>query len=314
MKNNEIIILAVVVFFSLVTYYLVEPYAHHVLHKHVDSENFEYVDLPLVTKTGDATRGEALVMGAGACVGCHSIESIGMTSTMEPQDAAAAYGVNPPDLSNVGVVYDDKFLADLIKNPAHALKVEHVFYEGGKTHPMSSFYGAGGDVDQEIADMVAYLKSISVKQENLTPKMAYENACGRCHAVEYENWTQMGTKPTFKHKKDELAYDIKVLEYEDSLKAYMGKLPPDLSMYIRSRSDSFLRTFIENPQNHMAGTAMPRTGVTAQTADKVIEYMKDAGDAKRHERESIGMYVMIYIVIFAIFALLWKKQVWRDLH
>ena len=85
-------------------------------------------------------------------------------------------------------------------------------------------------------------------------------------------------------------------------------------MYIRSRSDSFLRTFIENPQNHLAGTAMPRTGVTAETADKVIEYMKDAGDTKRHERESIGINVMIYIVIFAIFALLWKKQVWRDLH
>ena len=314
MKNNEKIILAVVVFFSLVTYYLVEPYAHHVLHKHVESEKFEYVDLPLITKTGDAVNGKDLVMGAGACIGCHAINVEGMTASMEPQDAAAAYGVNPPDLSNAGVIYDDKFLADLIKNPAHALKVEHVFYEGGKVHPMSSFYGAGGDIDQEVADMVAYFKSIAVKQEDLTPKMAYENACGRCHAVRYEKWTQLGTKPSFKHKKDDLAYDIKVLEYEDSIKAYMGKLPPDLSMYIRSRSDSFLRTFIENPQNHMAGTAMPRTGVTAETADKVIEYMKDAGDTKRAEREEIGMYVMIYILIFAIFAFLWKKQVWRDLH
>jgi ubiquinol-cytochrome c reductase cytochrome c1 subunit len=314
MKNKEPIILAVVVFFSLVTYYLVEPYAHHVLHKHVDSEEFVYADLPLMTKKGDAARGQELVMGAGACVGCHSIDVAGVPATMEPQMAAVSYGVNPPDLSNAGVIYEEKFLADLIKNPAHALKVEHVFYEGGKTHPMTSFYGAGGDVDQEIADMVAYFKSIAVKQHDLTPQMAYENACGRCHAVKYENWTQMGTKPSFKHKKDELAFDIKLLEYQDSLVAYMGKLPPDLSMYIRSRSESFLMTFIENPQNHLAGTAMPRTGVTAQTAEKVIEYMKDAGDTKRAEREEIGMMVMIYIIIFAIFAFLWKKQVWRDLH
>ena len=314
MKNNETVILAVVVFFSLVTYYLVEPYAHHVLHKHVESENFEYADLPILTKTGDVTRGQDLVMGAGACVGCHSIDAIGMAASMEPQDAAAAYGVNPPDLSNAGIIYDEKFLADVIKNPAHALKVEHVFYDAEHSHPMSSFYGAGGDIDQEIADMVAYLKSIAVSQEELTPAMAYENACGRCHAVRYENWTQMGTKPSFKHKKDALAYDIKVLEYEDSLKAYMGKLPPDLSMYIRSRSETFLKTFIENPQNHMAGTAMPRVGVTAEVADKVIEHMKDAGDTKRHEREEIGKYVMIYVLIFAIFAILWKKQVWRDLH
>ena len=315
MKNKEPLILAVVVFFSLVTYYLVEPYAHHVMHKHVDSENFAYADLPAVTKTGDATRGQDLVMGAGACVGCHSIEVAGMPAAMEPQMAAASYGVNPPDLSNAGAIYDPKFLAELIKNPAKALKVEHKFDESkGQMHPMVPFYGAGGDIDQEVADMVAYLQSIAVKAEGLTPALAFENACGRCHAVGYEKWTQIGTKPSFKHEKDSLAFDIKVLEYEDSIKTYMGKLPPDLSMYIRSRNEHFISTLIENPQNHLAGTAMPRVGLTAEAADKVIEHMKDAGDTKRHEREAIGMNVMIYIVIFAIFALLWKKQVWRDLH
>jgi ubiquinol-cytochrome c reductase cytochrome c1 subunit len=315
MKNKEPLILAVVVFFTLVTYYLVEPYAHHVMHKHVESEGFAYADLPEITKKGDATRGQELVMGAGACVGCHSIEAAGMPATMEPQMAAASYGVNPPDLSNAGVVYDEKFLADLIKNPAHALKVEHKYDPAaGKMHPMVAFYGAGGDIDQEVADMVAYLKSIAVSQEELTPKMAYDTACGRCHAMSYENWTQIGEKPKFKHEKDSLAFDIKVLEYQDSLKAYMGKLPPDLSMYIRSRSEHFLKTFIENPQSHLAGTAMPRVGVTAESAEKVIEHLADSGDTKRHEREAIGKNVMIYIVIFAIFALLWKKQVWRDLH
>ena len=179
---------------------------------------------------------------------------------------------------------------------------------------MVPFYGAGGDIDQEIADMVAYLQSVAVKAEELTPKAAYELACGRCHAVGYEKWTQMGTKPAFKHEKDSLAYDIKVIEYEDSLKAYMGKLPPDLSMYIRSRNEHFISTLVENPQNHLAGTAMPRVGVSAETMEKVIEHLEDAGDPKRHERAAVGMNVMIFIVIFAIFAFLWKKQVWRDLH
>ena len=314
MKNKEPIILAVVVFFTLVTYYLVEPYAHHVMHKHVDSENFAYNDLPALTKTGDATRGQELVMNAG-CAGCHSIDAAGMPAPMDAVMGAASYGVNPPDLSNAGAIYDAKFLADLIKNPAHALKVEHKFDEAkGQMHPMVAFYGMGGDIDQEIADMVAYLQSIAVKAEDVTPAMAFENACGRCHAVGYENWTQIGTKPSFKHEKDSLAYDIKVMEYQDSLKAYMGKLPPDLSMYIRSRNEQFISTLVENPQNHLAGTAMPRTGVTADSMEKVLEHMRNAGDTKRHERESVGMNVMIFIVIFAIFALLWKKQVWRDLH
>ncbi|EDZ63430.1 ubiquinol cytochrome c oxidoreductase, cytochrome c1 subunit [Sulfurimonas gotlandica GD1] len=314
MKNKEPLILAVVVFFSLVTYYLVEPYAHHVMHKHVESENFAYADLPAITKTGNAANGKELVMNAG-CAGCHSIEKAGMPAPMDAVMAAQSYGVNPPDLSDAGAIYDAKFLADLIKNPAHALKVEHKYDAAqGKMHPMVPFYGMGGDMDQEVADMVAYLQSIAISPADVTPKIAFENACGRCHSVSYEKWTQVGSKPAFKHKKDELAFDIKVLEYQDSLKAYMGKLPPDLSMYIRSRNEQFISTLIENPQNHLAGTAMPRVGVTADTADKVIEYMKDAGDTKRHERESVGMNVMIYIVIFAIFALLWKKQVWRDLH
>ena len=314
MKNKEPLILAVVVFFSLVTYYLVEPYAHHVMHKHVDSENFTYADLPTITKTGNAASGQELIMNAG-CAGCHSIEVAGMPAPMDAVMSAQSYGVNPPDLSNAGAIYDAKFLSALIKNPAHALKVEHKFDETkGQMHPMVAFYGMGGDMDQEVADMVAYLQSIAVKADEVTPAMAFENACGRCHAVGYENWTQLGTKPTFKHEKDSLAYDIQVMEYQDSLKAYMGKLPPDLSMYIRSRNEQFISTFIENPQNHLAGTAMPRVGVTADAAQKVIEHMKNAGDTKRHERESVGMYTMIYIVIFAIFALLWKKQVWKELH
>ena len=315
MKNKEPLILIIVILFSLLTYYLVEPFAHSQMHKHHESEGFAYKDLPNLTKKGDAAKGQELVMGAAACAGCHSIKAAGMPAIMEPQAAAASYGVNPPDLSNAGAVYSPKFLASLIKNPAHALMVEHKFDPAkGKMHPMVAFYGAGGDIDQEVADIIAYLQSIAQKAEELTPKMAFETACGRCHAVHYENWTQIGTKPKFKHEQDSLAFDIKLLDYQNSLKAYMGKLPPDLSIYIRSRGEHYISTFVENPQQYLKGTAMPRVGVSAEGAEKVIEYLEDSGDTKRHERESVGKKVMIYITIFAIFALLWKKQVWRDLH
>ena len=315
MKNKEPLILAVVVVFSLVVYYLVEPFAHHQMHKHIEGEGFAYSDLPALTKKGDATRGKELVMGAGACTGCHSINVANMPAPMDAVSAAAAYGVNPPDLSNAGVVFDAKFLNDLIRNPAHALLVEHKFDANkGQMHPMAPFYGAGGDMDQEVADMIAYLQSIAVSQEKLTPTIAFETACGRCHANHYAKWTQIGEKPAFKKKQNELTFDAKVLDYQDSLAKYMGTLPPDLSIYIRSRGEHYIKTFVENPQAYLKGTAMPRVGVTPESAEKVIEYLEDSGDAKRHERESVGKNVMIFIVIFAIFALLWKKQVWRDLH
>lgn len=312
---KELLILVVVTIFSLATYYLVEPFAHSQMHKHVESEHFAYADLPELTHKGDATRGAELVMGAGACTGCHSINVANMPAPMDAVTAAASYGVNPPDLSNAGVVYDAKFLAALIKNPAHALKVEHKFdADKGQMHPMTSFYGAGGDLDQEVADMVAYLQSIAVKKEELTPAMAYEVACGRCHANRYDNWTQIGKTPAFKYEKESLAHQIQVLEYQEALSKYMGTLPPDLSIYIRSRGEHYIETFMENPQNYLAGTAMPRVGVNADAAHKVIEYLKDTGDAKRHEREEVGKYVMIFMLFFAFFAILWKKQVWRELH
>jgi ubiquinol-cytochrome c reductase cytochrome c1 subunit len=319
---KELLILAVVTFFTLVTYYLVEPFAHSQMHKHIESEGFAYKDIPAITKKGDATRGADLV--AANCTGCHGIEKAGMPAPMDPVSAAQSFGVNPPDLSNAGTVFSPKFLAALIKDPAKALMVEHKFDPAkGKMHPMPAFYGAGGDLDQEVADMVAYLQSIAPKEEELTPSMAFETACGRCHAVHYPYiedgkahpaWTQIGPKPTFKKKQDELAFEQKVLDYQDALKKYMGTLPPDLSMYIRSRGEHYIKTFVENPQNYLKGTAMPRVGVTAESADKVIEHLEDVGDSKRHERETVGKYVMIYIIIFAIFAILWKREVWRDLH
>jgi ubiquinol-cytochrome c reductase cytochrome c1 subunit len=42
--------------------------------------------------------------------------------------------------------------------------------------------------------------------------------------------------------------------------------------------------------------------------------MADVGDAKRHERTSVGVKVMIYLFIFAILAYLWKQSLWRELH
>jgi len=321
---KELFILAIVTTFTLVTYYLVEPFAHSHMHKHYESEGFVYADLPALTKKGDATRGKDLVMGAGACAGCHSITVAGIPAPMDAVTAAQSYGVNPPDLSNVGAVFDPKFLASLIKNPSHALMLGHKYNEKtGKTYPMPQFYGAGGDMDQEVADIVVYLQSIAPKGDALTPKMAYETACGRCHAIHYEYnkdgkmhpaWTQIGERPKFKHKQDELAFDIKLANYQDSLVKYLGKLPPDLSMYIRSRGEHYISTFVENPQNYLEGTAMPRVGVNAEAAEKVITHLQDVGDSKRFQRESIGRNVMIYIIIFAIFAILWKKEVWKDLH
>ncbi len=309
--NKEIKILIIVVIFTLVTYWGVEPFAHSQMHKHVEDNNFAYKDLPALKAKGDPAKGKELVMGAGACTGCHGIKAAGMPAPMDASTAAASYGVNPPDLSNVGGLLDERFLAALIKNPAHALKVEHKFSDK-RPHPMTAFYGAGGDMDQEIADMVAYLKSIASKE--IKPKEAYEMACGRCHAMRYDKWTQMGETPKFKYKKDELAYQVKVLDYQDHLKAYMGKLPPDLSIMIRARNEHFLKTFVENPQSQLPGTAMPRVGLTAEGYEKVVKHLEEVGDPSKPARDALGWKVILWAIGFTILAYLWKQKLWSKLH
>ncbi len=309
--NKEIKILIVVVIFTLITYFGVEPFAHSQMHKHVEGHGFAYKDIPELKAKGDPAKGKELVTGAGACTGCHGLKAAEMPAPMDASTAAATYGVNPPDLSAVGALLDEKFLAEVIKNPAHALKVEHKFSDT-KPHPMSAFMGAGGDLDQEVADMVAYLKSIAPKE--ISPKEAYEMACGRCHAMRYDKWTQLGQTPKFKYEKDELAYKVKVLEYQDHLTKYMGKLPPDLSIIIRARSADFLETFVEDPQAQLPGTAMPRVGLTAEGYEKVRQHLEAVGDPSKPARESLGWKVILYFVIFTILAYLWKQKVWSKLH
>ncbi|MEA2029595.1 MAG: c-type cytochrome [Campylobacterota bacterium] len=309
--KKELQIFAVVVFFTAILYIGVEPFAHGQMHKHVDGENFAYTELKANGKQGNVENGKALVMGAGACTGCHGIEVVGHKAPMDATIAVGAYGVNPPDLSSAGAIYDAKFLANLIENPAHALKVEHKFDPAkGKMHPMTGFYGAGGDKAQEIADMVAYLQSIAPKE--ITPKRAYMDACGRCHANRYGKIDQLGETPKFKKETDALKHKVAVLEYQDKLKAYMGKLPPDLSIIIRARSEHFLETFVENPQSHLEGTSMPRVGLTPEGWDKVKAYLTETGDPSKKHREAIGPWVLLFTVVFTILAYLWKKQEWRD--
>jgi ubiquinol-cytochrome c reductase cytochrome c1 subunit len=293
---RELKILAVVVALTLVTYWGVEPYAHHEMHPKVAPADYTFADVQkdvsdVKALTGNATSGEALV--TANCTACHSIEAKGFPQVMDNASSAAAYGVTPPDLGTAGKLYNADYLAAFIKDPAKAAKTSHKF-EDGAAHPMP---GYGWMQPQEIADMVAYLQSIAPKE--MTNKEVFTDACQRCHAIKYADM-QKGTMAAFTPDAD--------------IKRYMGKLPPDLSQYIRSRGDAYLTTFINDPQKHLEGTAMPRVGLTEDSQKQVVTYLEEVGDSKKAEREELGPKFLIYMVIFAIFGFLWKAKQWRDMH
>lgn len=293
---KELKILAVVVVLTLITYWGVEPFAHSQMHPHVDAPDYQFSDVQkdvadVKALQGNAQNGAILVQSN--CIACHSIESQGFPQLMDDASSAAAYGVVPPDLSSSGKIYNADYLAAFIKDPVKAAKVAHKFADV-KAHPMPGF---GWMQPQEIADMVAYLVSIAPKE--MTNKEVFADACQRCHSIKYGDMQKgtMGAKTP-----------------DANIKEYMGKLPPDLSQYIRSRSGSYLHEFVNDPQKHLEGTAMPRVGLTQEAETQAITYMEEVGDSKKSEREALGPKFLIYLAIFAIFAWLWKSSRWRDVH
>jgi len=299
---KELKIFGIVAVFTLILYWGVEPFAHSQMHKHVEGDNLQYSDLKAVPK-GDAAKGEAL---AAACVGCHSIKVKNMPAPMDALASAQAYGVNPPDLSLAGAMLDEKFFARFLLNPAEVTKSKHF--------AMPPSAGSA----QDAADIVAYFKSIAPKE--VTAKEGYEFACGRCHANRYDHWTQIGDVPKTKSNIktgvdiDALEFKKKLGTYQNKLADYMGKLPPDLSIIIRARSEHFLHTLIENPQSQLPGTAMPRVGLNKEGMEKVFAYLEKTGDPSKPLREETGPKVLLFFFVFTILAFLWKKSMWKGLH
>ena len=273
------------------------------MHKHVEGHEFAYPDINATGLKGDAAKGKAAIAG---CTSCHGIKSQGMKAPMDALAASAAYGVNPPDLSNAGAIYDEKFLAAFLENPAHAAKAKK----------MSMPAGMAG-TKQGAADIAAYLISIAPKE--ITPKEAFVTACGRCHADRYGKWTQIGdvpkTKSNIKTGNDVALtqFKVNVAKYQDKLSDYMGKLPPDLSIIARARSEHYLKTFIEDPQAVLKGTAMPRVGLTKEGFEKVDAYLEETGDPSKALREKTGPWVLGFFVIFTLLAYGWYKSQWKGL-
>ncbi|EAI2374739.1 c-type cytochrome [Campylobacter coli] len=373
---RELKIFLVVVVFTALVYWGVEPYAHSVMKPHVAPANFDYaaedtayakgiiaekeIALEDAKKSNDAKRIESaqkdldkakenlakveelwadvakidFTKGNAAkgkeffnnnCFACHGVKEDDIAANITD----SSLGVIPPDLSSAGVIFDEKFLAALIMNPALALKVDHKF---GDAFIMTAYNSeVSGDseelVNANIADVIAYLKEVGLKfeaKENATikqeaelkyskiedaneksalvekeiafakDKSAFIEACGRCHDIKYDNFFTPSN--------------------HNDLANYLGSVPPDLSMMIRSRGEQYLHDFINNTQKLLPGTAMPRVGLTEDAQVKVVSYLEKVGDSKKEERESTGIYIMIFFVILSIFAIGWKRSVWSKLY
>ena len=304
---REIRILAIVVIIIGIIYWGVEPLAHSVMHPAVAPADFKFKDLKTVDITkADIEKGKELTQSN--CASCHGIESEKIPAPMDAASAASSFGVVPPDLSHAGGVFDQNYLYHFIADPVEATRLSHKFKlscegldkvkakeceannEGKADYPMNAFKGILSD--KEIADIVAYLKSITPAK--LSNKEVFAQACERCHSVKYDK--------------------VEALTPENDLVKYLGAKAPDLSMIIRAKSEKYLHTFINDPQKELAGTPMPRVGMTQASQEQVVKYLESIGDSKKSQRDSLGIKIIIFFVVMSILAYLWKRSIWKDLH
>ncbi|MDR2342124.1 MAG: c-type cytochrome, partial [Campylobacteraceae bacterium] len=285
---RELKILIILIVFTLITYYGIEPFAHKEMNPHVAPANFNYEqeDIELANarieeakkvlmdseeelkqleakgalseeiekqqKILDAAKKDLEIaenrlasyeelwanvknikdlqgnadVGSEtfslACASCHGLKSQGFEAPFDDALSSESYGVAVPDLSDAGAIYDKNFLAALIINPAHALKLDHKFNDEEQPFPMTQFFGLGDDFNQEVADIIAYLQSIA--PQDVSGKDVFKSACLRCHDLKYDELYRTTEKT--------------------ALEGYMGSNPPDLSMIIRARNAEYLETFI----------------------------------------------------------------------
>lgn len=292
-----------------------------------EKESIQYATLwaradKIAAIKGDAKKGKELFSGGAMCAGCHGLKAEGMP---DPITNSSMFGVTPPDLSDAGNLYTKPYLAALILDPAMALKVTHKFGPN-RPFPMTAYAQTGDKVtdNTSIADVIAYLvevgkvhdakfdKDVKAKLEAkykkdpnkdaliakaftfAKDKDAFANACGRCHDMSYNKF--------------------KATSSPADLKKYLGSVPPDLSMMIRSRGPEYLEIFINDPQKELHGTAMPRVGVNEASEAKIISYMSQVGDSKKEIRDHLGVYIIVYFLILSLFAYGWKHKVWSKLH
>lgn len=325
---RELKILAFVIVAVGVLYWGVEPLAHSIFNPKTAPVDYAFSDLDKLPTTGDVENGKVLV--TTYCIACHTLAKEDFPGkadipVMDKETAIAAYGVVPPDLSYMGALYDENFLANLIKDPVKALKLEHKFGTD-KFFPMQPTPVS----DAELGDMVAYLKSIGEKnlesqalespeykakidaisknsvninerkseinalKEHYLDKETFKEACVRCHSMKYD--------------------DILSSAPAESILAYMGAKAPDLSMMIRSRGEERLHKFINDPQKMLVNASMPRVGLNEASQKRVVAYMDSIGDSKKSERTTIGFVLIGFMAVMAILAYLWKRKIWHDLH
>ena len=171
----------------------------------------------------------------------------------------------------------------------------------------------------------------------------FMNACHGCHSLKYVHYRDLAS---FGIDKDRIAAwrgdstldsaMTSLLSDEAALQSF-GKVPPDLSMIVRAREGgnryvySYLTGYYLTPEGNTSNHVFPLTkmpdaleissatdpakrSAILEQAHDIVSFLSWAADPHEAERESLGYYVIGYLIILTVLLYNVKLQVWSRLR
>ena len=170
------------------------------------------------------------------------------------------------------------------------------------------------------------------------------NYCAGCHSLKYMRYNQMAEDLDI--EESQLIENMMFTQAttQDPITTSMlpsdgdrwfGKSPPDLSLIIRSRSAdhvyNFLRGFTMDESSPtgtdnqvLPGTSMPNVLWLVQEqlshdefdqfALDIVNFLDYVAEPIQLKRKNIGIWVILFLLIFLIFSYLLYKDIWKEVH
>ena len=170
------------------------------------------------------------------------------------------------------------------------------------------------------------------------------NYCAGCHSLKFIRYNQIAEdlelnenqlvqNLIFTEAKPEDPVTTNMLPADSN--RWFGKTPPDLSLITRSRGEdqvyNFLRMFYEDLNSPtgtdnkiLPGTSMPNVLwlVQEQSNEKefdqftldIVNFLDYVGEPIQSERKRIGIWVILFLLVFLIFSYGLYKDIWKEVH
>jgi len=196
-----------------------------------------------------------------------------------------------------------------------------------------------------LASSESALKKTSDSSSIAHGAQLYRQYCSSCHSIRQQSYKQIGNRvgwsDTEIRQKLFLPDSVSLFSANQAMmpdtlaKETFGVIPPDLSLYVtqhgKASTYQFLNSFYSDPlakfgaNNYVVpNISMPNVLGPLKNSMKdhdykallvdVVNYLNFSSDPSQHERESIGLWVLFFLVVFFILVWLLKKEYWRDVH